>query len=260
MGFMDRMKKIDRSKFFRPLRDISNFMVYRRYVKQFDVETKEGRKWLYELDRNIKMMGFNYGVETFETYYESRQKIGRSQVQNKLMRDLRMAEFHDDQRQLEIAQNEAQAKWELERLKKEEQSQKPFKNKKPFNPNWKPTAQMLRSRNTRYVSNPYSGFIRKEYEAPEHGAYAVMFEVEGKVKEIIWGASNLDVIAKANRFENDYARTHQLSQISGSSAREIKARRRDEYEIDISHVNRAMGNTESSSRDNDIDNIIDGLF
>lgn len=63
----------------------ANFAVYKKYVKLFKLEdTPHNRKWLYTLNRNMRTMGFNDGIESFETYYEGTQHNGRVMVQNQL--------------------------------------------------------------------------------------------------------------------------------------------------------------------------------
>lgn len=74
-----------RSSLPSPVRYLANFSVYKKYVKQFKQEdTAHNRKWLYTLNRNMRTMGFNDGIESFETYYEGTRHNGRVMVQNQL--------------------------------------------------------------------------------------------------------------------------------------------------------------------------------
>lgn len=67
-----------------PIRYAANFFVYKRYLKEFDEDNAHNRNWLYQFNRNIQKMGFNEGIEAFETWYEGSQKIDRSMVQRRL--------------------------------------------------------------------------------------------------------------------------------------------------------------------------------
>ena len=264
--------KIDRSSFFRPLRDIVNFFVYRSYIKKFDLKTEEGRKWLYQLKRNIELMGYNEGIESFETHYEFETKLGRMTVQNKLKRDVRMQDFEEERRRIDLIEAQAREKQVAKELKIKESKKNSRVAREPFNPEWKPTQEVLAEIKPKHVESKYAGFVKKEYDVPEHGAHVILFEVGGQVEKIFHDSSALKVIYQADKFEKEYLIKHNISVSPTSSSNDsgnTRGRRSEEPEIDISHVNRAMGNDNNNNNSgsnvdlnsiNDIDDFLNGLF
>ncbi|MBU9713655.1 hypothetical protein [Evansella tamaricis] len=62
-----------------------NFFKYRKYVKELDRDTLE------ELRKDIRIMGFNDGVESFQTFHESQKELNRICNHSALRRKAKMA-------------------------------------------------------------------------------------------------------------------------------------------------------------------------
>lgn len=159
----------------RPIRDISNLVVYFKYLRELDKNTREGRKWLRVLDKNIKIMGFNFGVEAFETYYEGDKKVGRRILRNRLIREVKIEEGIREVVQLNLV---------IEKLKQ---------------------------------ANP---------------------QLVEQMEEAKRQQQNANRRKPANLSEDI----------------------NDEFNIDISHVNRAMGNNNGNNNNDDLDNLLDDIF
>lgn len=190
------MRRVSRSDLIVPLRYVLNFRVYRKYIKRFDVKTKHGRQWLYELKRNMDIMGFNEGIEAFELWYEGDQKIGRSIVQGELSRMSRMQDFQESMNEYEL----------IEAMKPRKQKTKSYmknvEQRKDYDPNWKPKKKDLERREPRAIKKPYDGIVRKEYDIKEKGLYVMVIEVFGEVEKVLVGKNILEIIKEASEYES----------------------------------------------------------
>lgn len=249
MGF------VHRSDIIRPVRDIMNFFVYRKYIKKFDETTKKGRYWLDELRRNVHYMGFNKGVEAFETWYEGTQKVGRDQVHTKLRRQEREAQWEREDLLEDLMLERDIAKQAKRAAKEEEKKKQNVQEYKPYNPEWQPTEENLNELTPKRVDFEYDVFEVRYFEVLEHGQVAIQILYNGQTEKILsskrFSAILIDVKVVTTELKLKYG-------IASIPVKKNRDDMEDDFDIDISHVNRAMGNNgsgNSSMNDDFFDNI-----
>jgi len=249
MGF------VHRSDIIRPVRDVMNFFVYRKYIKKFDEKTKKGRYWLDELRRNVHYMGFNKGVEAFETWYEGTQKVGRDQVHTKLRRQENEARWEREDLIEDLMLERDIAKQAKRAAEEEERKKQNVEEYKPYNPEWQPTEENLNELTPDTVEFIHDVFEVKYYKVFDHGQVAIKISYNGQTEEILSGKKFSEILIKVNVITSDLKLKYGIETIP---KKKVKEEMDDDFDIDISHVNRAMGNGGSSSNDFDID--IDNIF
>jgi len=244
-----------------------NFLRYRKHMKNLNTEDAEDRRWLMELNQNIRNMGFNDGVRAFDVYYRANKRVGQSIVQSELRKQEMIQKAALRDAKINRAMEEAAAKTAAIKAKEQARWDNYYASRSPYNPDWKPTIEKLNSRNPMTVREVHIGLIRKTYDIADHGQYAVSLVLNGKVMGVYSGKTSLEANSKATSDESNIARRYGLQRkdikhIGNSSTFNAKVTVRrepsDDLDIDISHVNRAMGN--NGPRSTDLDDLLDDIF
>lgn len=257
------------SEYFpRPIKDILNYFIYKSYVKKFDLNTKSGKKCLRELQRQIELFGFNEGIIGFDKWYRREYLPGvKLHITSSLKSRAKEYDFEQQRREFE-------KDLILPPIRNKKKPKKVEIPEAPYDPSWKPTKKELNRYNPVKVREPYVGLKKIEYHVREKGAYVIVLELHGQVKEVLVGKSALYVGDKASDRCEFYARLYNLKteeELQKESEKQKSKKQKvvkeeDDFDIDISHVNRIMGNDRGNNRmnnnndDDDINRLLDDIF
>lgn len=252
-----------------PIRDIANFFVYRKIVKELNADDprRKDYKKLKDLQENIDIMGFNDGVESFETKFNGQKLANQAIVKAELKRKAKEYEREARRKEKEKYLRDPVIK----KKKKKEPAYRSSTPKQQYDPSWTPTVTDLLSKKPRVTKYPYQGVTRREYDIKEKGAYVIAIDFEGGKTEVLKGKSALEVGRKASELienrrgaapRNEQQAVH-WSEVKKQEEVKKKSKPKsddDDFDIDISHVNRAMGNDGSKKKDDDVDDLLDDIF
>lgn len=258
------MRNIDPYRYPLIIRTILNFIRYHMLIRQIYYKDNK-RELLAELMLDTTD-GFNIGVEHFWVKYHARHKGQRYKTRTKLKQ---LA--NEISSELEDIQN---AKIKEEKMK-ERQKKIKEENEKRRRPEYvegyKPTVNELLNRDTCLQEMQLGKVSYKFYDVREKGAYVALILVEDrkpcifcgpeykKVKQVSfakWLDLTKDEIIKPHQMGSNVLR----QEVQRSSA---STTTNEDFDIDIGHVERAMGinpENRTNNPDDDIDDLLRGLF
>lgn len=158
-----------------PIREISNFIRYRKYIK-----TQTDREKVKELRERVGKYGINHGVEDFMTYREAKGLANLSDTAYQLRR---MSE-----------RREYSLKYPTH-VKKEEQPQK--QERVPYDKDWVPNFYDLIGRKANREKTPFQDICIRVYIVKEHGASVAVILYKDDVFEVLVGENYFDVLSDA---------------------------------------------------------------
>lgn len=243
------------------IRTILNFIRYHMLIRQIYYKDKD-RETLAELMRNTADHGFNRGVEFFWTKYESNHILKRFNTKKELKRMANDIKF-----ELEDIQNakikEQKMKEKQEKIKKENEERKRPK----YEEGYRPTVEELLNRKITLTEMKNENISYKFYDIREKGAYAALILVEGGKPFIFYGPEYKKVREVSFKKWLDLTKGMPIKPFKAPTPpkkAKVKKEKDDDFDIDISHVEKAMGinsnNRMNSNQDDDLDDILDGLF
>lgn len=256
------MRKVKPQRYPTPIRTILNFIRYHLLIRQI-YHKDENRELLAELMRDTSY-SFNRGVEIFWTKYHVRHNLNRFETERKLrsMANNIETELEDMQR----AQMRAEkVKSHQEKLKKEKE-----KKKRPeYVEGYKPTVNELLNRDTVLSEMNLGKFSYKLYDVKEKGAYVALILIEDGRPVIFCGKDYKKVRSTGFKHWLDLTKGETIKpykmgegfQKPKSTKSKQNTNNDDDFNIDIGHVERAMGiNPNDRINDDEINDWLDELF
>lgn len=246
-----------------PIRTIINFIRYHMLIRQIYYQDDK-RELLAELMRD-SADGFNIGVEHFWVKYHARHKNQRYKTRRKLKKLAN--EIDSELEDIQVAKlKEEQMKEKQKKIKEENE-----KRRRPeYAEGYRPTVNELLNRDTVLNEMKLGKVSYKLYDVREKGAYVALILVEDSKPFIFCGPKYEKVrqVSFAKWLDLTKGEIIKPYQMGSSTPRQTVQRstastNNEDFDIDIGHVERAMGinpGNGSNNPDDDINDLLDGLF
>lgn len=234
-----------------PFRSISNFFLYTKYVEEL---RNTDRDKLEELREDVKRYGIDFAVEKFENRHATDKKFDNYKVKEKLKNKALHKEWEDKKKERE----ENQVKFDtMEDVKRRTEELKKKNERKSYDKNYTPKQSEIDEMQPISTKEQYKDLKVEMYNVVEKGAFVAVVLHNEEVVKVLVGEKQLDVNSEVMDFIDDYAFDNNIEEKGNVVS---KPSQNNDFDIDISHVERNLGLDGNNESEDDGEIDLDDIF